>query len=139
MKPIIELVRIIAAQNASKSYCELAHHDEAGRGLLQNDDLSVVGGRESPRRLHAERSGNDRRDLPARRRIDCGDLNELPILLLWLLPFDASGAPLSTKGVSDLRSFPCSPDVEGREINVSLPDRPRPIGGLPLALQERRI
>ncbi|MBG0792325.1 hypothetical protein IYY11_02460 [Methylocystis sp. H62] len=53
MKPIIELVWIIAAQNASKAHRELAHYDEAGRGLFQYDDLSVLGGRESPRRLHA--------------------------------------------------------------------------------------
>lgn len=103
MKPFIELVRIIAAQNASKAHRELAHDDEAGEGLLQDDDLSVLGGRESPRRLHAERSGNDRRDLPAGRRIDCGDLNELSNLLFWTLPFHTGGAPRRQKALQGRR------------------------------------
>ena len=45
MKPVIELIRIFAAQNASKAHRELAQDDEAWRGALQNDDLSVLGGR----------------------------------------------------------------------------------------------
>ena len=59
MQPIIELVWIVAAQNASKTHRKLTQDDEAGRGLLQNDDLSILGGRQSPRRFHAERSGYD--------------------------------------------------------------------------------
>ncbi|WP_201281721.1 hypothetical protein [Methylosinus sp. Ce-a6] len=45
MKPVIELIRIFAAQNASEAHRELAQDDEAGRGALQNDDLGVLGGR----------------------------------------------------------------------------------------------
>jgi hypothetical protein len=45
MKPVIELTRIFAAQNASEAHRELAQDDEAGRGPLQDDDLGVLGGR----------------------------------------------------------------------------------------------
>jgi hypothetical protein len=62
MQSTIELVWITAAQNASETHRESAHDDKAGRGLSQNDDLSILGGRKSPRGPHAERSGYDWRD-----------------------------------------------------------------------------
>lgn len=45
MKPVIELIWIFAAPNPSEAHRELAQDDETGRGALQNDDLSVLGGR----------------------------------------------------------------------------------------------